>query len=259
MIVVRATLKDWSSRWAEMNAAVATTGHAMRVSTAGDHDRRIAAMFDRVSPRYDLLNRVLSLGTDLSWRRRAVALGRLGAAGRAVDVGAGTGDLTFALARASGPGALVIALDLSKGMLDMARRRGPVRALLASAGSLPFADGSLDRVVTGFTVRNVADLPGALREFRRVLRPGGRAVILELSHPRGRVFPFLYRLYFEGIAPRIAVLLGGDAEAYRYLPRSLRAFPAADALAGLLRDAGFREVRFERLTLGIAAIHVGDV
>ena len=231
----------------------------MRVGPRADHDRRIAEMFDRVSPRYDLLNRVLSFGTDLSWRRRAIALARLGPRGRGVDVGAGTGDLTFALERASGPGAVVIAADLSKGMIDVARRRGPVRAVIASAGSLPFADASLDRLITGFTVRNVGDLPLALREFRRVLRPGGRAVILELSHPRGPAFPTLYRLYFEQIAPRIAVLLGGDVDAYRYLPRSLRTFPGAEALAGLLREAGFREVRFERLTLGIAAIHVGDV
>lgn len=242
-----------------MSAAVATTGHAMRVGTARDHDRRIAEMFDRVSPRYDLLNRVLSLGTDRSWRRRAIAFARLGPGGRAVDVGAGTGDLTFALERRSAPGALVVAADLSKGMLDVATRRGRVRAIIANAESLPFADASLDRVITGFTVRNVGDLPRALREFRRVLRPGGRAVILELSHPRGRVFPFVYRFYFERVAPRIAVLFRGDAEAYRYLPKSLRVFPGAEALAGLLRDAGFADVRFERLTLGIAAIHVGEV
>ena len=230
----------------------------MRVARPDDHDRRIAEMFDRVSPRYDRLNRVLSFGTDRSWRRRAIALARLSATGRAVDVGAGTGDLTFALARASAPGARVVAADLSRGMLDVARRRGPLLAVIANAESLPFADGSLDRVITGFTVRNVGDLPRALREFRRVLRPGGRAVILELSHPRGPLFPALYRFYFDRVAPRIAVLLGGDPEAYRYLPRSLRPFPRADELAQLLRDAGFARVRFERLTLGIAAIHVAE-
>jgi len=230
----------------------------MRVRQSSDHDRRIAEMFDRVSPRYDRLNRVLSFGTDRSWRRRAVALARLDASQRAVDVGAGTGDLTFALARASGRGARVVAADLSKGMLDVARRRGPVLAVIANAESLPFADTSLDRVITGFTVRNVGDLPRALREFRRVLRPGGRAVILELSHPRGPFFPALYRFYFDRVAPRVAVLLGGDAEAYRYLPRSLEPFPKADALAALLRDAGFARVRFERLTLGIAAIHIAE-
>ena len=230
----------------------------MRVAATSDHDRRIAEMFDRVSPRYDRLNRVLSFGTDRSWRRRAVALARLESAGRAVDVGAGTGDLTFALAAASAAGSRIVAADLSRGMLDVARGRGPVLAVIASAESLPFADGSLDRVISGFTVRNVGDLPRALRDFRRVLGPGGRAVILELSHPRGPLFPALYRFYFDRVAPRIAILLGGDGEAYRYLPRSLRPFPKADALAQLLRDAGFARVRYERLTFGIAAIHVAD-
>lgn len=230
----------------------------MRVAATSDHDRRIAEMFDRVSPRYDRLNRVLSFGTDRSWRRRAIALARLDTPGRAVDVGAGTGDLTFALAAASAPGSRVVAADLSRGMLEVARRRGPVLAVIASAEALPFPDGSLDRVISGFTVRNVGDLPRALRDFRRVLGPGGRAVILELSHPRGPLFPAIYRFYFDHIAPRIAILLGGDAEAYRYLPRSLRPFPKAEALAQLMREAGFARVRYERLTLGIAAIHVAE-
>lgn len=219
-------------------------------------------MFDLIAPRYDRLNRVLSFGTDVGWRARAVALARLGAAERGLDIGAGTGDLTIGLLQASDPGSRVVAVDLSPRMLAIAARRlGPALgrrsvALVANAGSLPVADGSIDRVVSAFTLRNVGDLPRALREMHRVLGPDGRVVLLELSHPPSRAFARVYRWYFEVVAPRIATLLGGDEAAYRYLPRSLRAFPGAERLAEMLVDAGFQSVRYERLTLGIAAIHV---
>jgi demethylmenaquinone methyltransferase/2-methoxy-6-polyprenyl-1,4-benzoquinol methylase len=229
-----------------------------------DHDRRIAEMFDRVAPRYDALNRILSGGRDVGWRRRAIALARLGPREVALDVGAGTGDLSFGLLAVSDPSARIIAMDLSPVMLDMLRRRADVREarrvapLLANAERLPFADGSFDRVVAGFAVRNFGDLTLGLREVRRVLRSGGRAVVLELSTPPNPLVGALYRLYFEQLSPRIAALLGGDAAAYHYLPRSVAAFPGADALAERMRDAGFARVRYERLSFGIAAIHVGE-
>ena len=233
--------------------------------TSADHDARVGAMFDRIASRYDRLNRVLSFGTDLWWRRRAVALARLGRGERAVDVGAGTGDLSFALLAASTSTARVVGVDISEGMLAVSVQRArslPVgqryTPVIASAEALPLPDASVDRVVSGFTIRNVGDLPRSLAEFRRVLRPRGRAVILELSHPSPAAFARVYRGYFERIAPRLATLLGGDADAYRYLPRSLRPFPRAEALAALMRDARFGRVRYERLTLGIAAIHVGE-
>jgi demethylmenaquinone methyltransferase/2-methoxy-6-polyprenyl-1,4-benzoquinol methylase len=178
-----------------------------------------------------------------------------------LDVGAGTGDLSFA---AVARGAEVIAIDLSAGMLAVlaqrstGARRARIRALVGSAESLPLPDASVDRIVTGFTIRNVGDLGRAFAEFRRVLRPGGRAVVLELSHPPGAAFAWLYACYFERVAPAIATLLGGDRDAYRYLPRSLRRFPEPERLAAMLRDAGFR-VTFERLTGGIAAIHTAEV
>jgi demethylmenaquinone methyltransferase / 2-methoxy-6-polyprenyl-1,4-benzoquinol methylase len=225
------------------------------------HDREIAMMFDRIAARYDVLNRALSFGTDRSWRRRAMARAEIRPGMTVLDIGAGTGDLSF---DAAARGAEVIAIDLSLGMLAVLERRSTdaqrvrIRALVGSAESLPLPDACVDRIVTGFTVRNVGDLARAFAEFRRVLRPGGRAVVLELSHPPGAAFARLYAFYFERIAPAIAVLLGGDREAYRYLPRSLRPFPEPERLAAMLRDAGFR-VAFERLTLGIAAIHVAEV
>ena len=226
-----------------------------------EHDHAIAAMFDHIAPRYDRLNRILSFGADRSWRRRAIDAARLGPGQRALDVGAGTGDLALGLLRASDPSSTVLAVDLSPVMLALARRRlaalaGRYRAAVANAESLPLPDGCVDRVVSAFTLRNVGDLPRALREMRRVLRPGGRLVLLELSHPPGAVFGAIYRWYFGTIAPRLAAALGGDVDAYRYLPRSLRPFPDADRLAALIREAGFAEVHYERLTFGITAIHV---
>jgi demethylmenaquinone methyltransferase/2-methoxy-6-polyprenyl-1,4-benzoquinol methylase len=229
-----------------------------------DHDRRIAEMFDRVAPRYDALNRILSGGRDVGWRRRAIALARLGPRDVALDVGVGTGDLAFGLLDASDPSARVIGVDVSPLMLEAARRRAGEQGerrfavTLATADALPFADGAFERIVAGFAVRNFGDLAVGLREMRRVLRAGGRAVILELSTPPNPVVGVAYRLYFHRLSPLIAATLGGDAAAYRYLPRSVAAFPNAEGLASRMRDAGFARVRYERLNLGIAAIHVGE-
>jgi demethylmenaquinone methyltransferase/2-methoxy-6-polyprenyl-1,4-benzoquinol methylase len=160
--------------------------------------------------------------------------------------------------------ARVIGVDVSPLMLGAVRRRAEDRAqrlfspLLATAEDLPFADGSFERVVASFAVRNFGDLTRGLREMRRVLRAGGRAVVLELSTPPNRLVGVAYRLYFHRVSPLIAAMLGGDAAAYRYLPRSVAAFPDAEGLAKRMRDAGFARVRYERLNLGIAAIHVGE-
>ena len=218
-------------------------------------------MFDRIAARYDFLNRVLSFGTDIGWRKRALARAGIQRGHDVLDVGAGTGDLSFA---AAAQGAQVVAIDLSAGMLAVLARRATadqrtrIQPLVGNAQDLPLPDASIDRIITGFTVRNVHDLARALAEFRRVLRPGGRAVILELSHPPSAVFARVYSFYFDRVAPAAAALLGGDRDAYRYLPRSLRPFPGAERLAEMLREAGFQRVTFERLTFGIAAIHVAE-
>jgi demethylmenaquinone methyltransferase/2-methoxy-6-polyprenyl-1,4-benzoquinol methylase len=221
-------------------------------------------MFDRIAPRYDLLNRLLSLGTDLSWRRRALDLAPLGDGGRALDVGTGTGDFALALLARWPQSASVTGIDISPGMLEVARRRAAkaglgarYERLVASVESLPFADAQFDVAIAGFVIRNVGDIPRGLSEMRRVLRPGGRAVILDLHTPRNRAIRRLYRSY-SILSPRLAAALGGDPDAYRYLPRSIEAFYEPEALAELLRVAGFSRVTFERLTFGIAAIHVGE-
>ena len=196
-------------------------------------------MFDRIAPRYDLLNRVLSVGTDLSWRRRALDLARLYERGRALDVGTGTGDFAIALLARSPRSATVTGVDISAGMLRIAERRaadaglGPrYTRLIASVESLPFADGQFDVATAGFVIRNVGDIPRGLREMRRVLRPGGRAVILDLYTPRN---PTVRRLHRAGsfLTPRLAAALGSDPEAYRYVPRSIEAFYDPETLATL--------------------------
>lgn len=222
-------------------------------------------MFDTVSGRYDFLNRVLSLGRDASWRHRAVSHARLGAGEVGLDVGVGTGDLAFDLLAASDPSSRVVGIDLSERMLERLRRRvaaSPLGTRLevraADAQSLPFGDASFDRVTAGFAVRNFGDLDAGLREMRRVLRAGGRAVVLEFSTPPSPLVRVGFRAYIHRLVPRLAALLGGDAEAYRYLPESIERFPRAEALAERLRVAGFSAVRFERLMLGGVAIHIAD-
>ena len=226
------------------------------------HESRVRAMFDAIAGDYDRLNRSLSFGQDLLWRLAAARRARLEDGEIALDIGTGTGDLAFTLLRMSAPSSRVVGLDVSASMLDLAvwkaSRAGlseRFSVIQGTALDVPAPDRSFDRVVSAFTLRNVADLSRTFAEMRRVLRYGGRAVLLELSRPRTGPFARVYRAYFYSMLPRLATLLGGDPAAYTYLPDSLTPFPDVDALAALLQDAGFREVRYTRLTFGVATIH----
>lgn len=222
----------------------------------------VAEMFGRIAPRYDLMNRVMTAGMDRRWRAVTVAETRLRPGGSALDVATGTGDLAFALARVAGSRGRVVGIDFTDPMLDLARQKirpaGPAPAFQhADALNLPFPDGGFDAVTIGFGLRNVADVPRALAEMRRVLRPGGRMACLEVTKPRIAPLAAGFYTYFDHVVPLLGALLNGSREAYTYLPYSLRPFPDAAQLRGLMLDAGFRHVHIRFLNVGTIAVHVG--
>ncbi len=220
-------------------------------------------MFDRIAPRYDLLNRVLSAGTDVRWRRQAVDYLGLDERARVLDLCTGTADLLIeALGRA--PGRSGVGVDLSfemlaRGASKLLRRGMQGRAALASGDveRLPLRAGLFDGALVAFGIRNVGERRAALAEVLRVLRPGGRLVVLEFSTPPG-LLGRLYRFYFMRVLPRIGSLVSGDAGAYGYLPASVDRFPAPERFADELRAAGFGRVEWQTLTFGIAHLHRGE-
>jgi demethylmenaquinone methyltransferase/2-methoxy-6-polyprenyl-1,4-benzoquinol methylase len=213
----------------------------------------VRSMFDRIAPVYDAMNRVMTAGLDQRWRRAtAEAVVRPG--DRVLDACCGTGDLALACERAGGR---VVGLDFSERMLERARRKS--QTVEWSPGdllSLPFPESSFDAATVGFGVRNLDDLERGLGELRRVLRPGGRLGILEITQPRGVAAPF-YRLWFDRLVPLLGRLLPGGS-AYTYLPASVRRFPGPDELAALLAAAGFRDVRYRLFAAGIVALHTAE-
>jgi demethylmenaquinone methyltransferase/2-methoxy-6-polyprenyl-1,4-benzoquinol methylase len=214
----------------------------------------VDAMFDAIAPRYDLCNRVISLGLDLGWRRRTVASLGLPAGGRVLDLACGTGDLSRELARA---GLVPVGIDRSGGMLAAARTRGDAARLLrGDALALPLRDGSFDGIVCGFALRNFASLPPVFAECARLLRPGGRLALLEVATPRHPLLQLGHRLWFGRVVPILGGLLS-DAAAYRYLPRSVAYLPGQEALATMLTAAGFSAVEREALSGGLAQIITG--
>lgn len=219
-------------------------------------------MFGRIAGRYDLLNHLLSGNVDKRWRRLVARTLRpwLVEGARVLDVACGTGDLALALA-SEGEGA-VVGLDFCRPMLEIARRKavGESRGLPFVEGDalrLPFADESFDVVTIAFGLRNLAGVEEGLRELLRVLRPGGRAAVLEFSSPVVPGFSALFRFYFARVLPRVGGLVSGSRGAYEYLPDSVSRFPDQKRLAELMREAGFEEVEYRNLTGGIAALHTG--
>jgi demethylmenaquinone methyltransferase/2-methoxy-6-polyprenyl-1,4-benzoquinol methylase len=226
--------------------------------SAEDHARRVREMFAKVSPRYDLLNHLLSANIDSRWRRRVVrkVAPLLTKGAWVLDVGCGTGDLSIELFEKTA--ARVTGIDFCRPMLKLAKAKAPGLAFIeGDALRLPFADASFEGLTIGFALRNLASVEEGLGELLRVLKPGGVVAILEFSQPVVPVFRGLVGLYYWRLLPWIGGFLSGSRGAYEYLPDSISKFPDQQTLATMMRAAGFEEVCFENLSGGVAALHTG--
>jgi demethylmenaquinone methyltransferase / 2-methoxy-6-polyprenyl-1,4-benzoquinol methylase len=220
---------------------------------------QVRAMFDRIARVYDLMNSVMTAGLHHRWRERAADLAAVGPGGRALDVACGTGDLAIELARRVGPTGTVVGSDFSEAMLERARQKSSaVTWEWANALELPYPDDGFDAATVGFGARNFSDLDRGLAEMARVVRPGGRVVILEITTPQRPPLSTFFSIWFDRIVPALGKL-AGDPDAYAYLPSSVKRFPAPDALAGRMAATGLTDVRWVLTAGGIIALHVGTV
>jgi demethylmenaquinone methyltransferase/2-methoxy-6-polyprenyl-1,4-benzoquinol methylase len=229
-----------------------------------DKARRVRGVFDSVASRYDLMNDLMSGGAHRLWKHFALSLTGLRIGDRALDVAGGTGDLSAGMAQQVGESGLVLLTDINAAMLAAGRDRlindGLVRnvqCLQANAECLPFTDASFDCVTIGFGLRNVTDKPAALASMRRVLKPGGRLIVLEFSKPTSETLARVYDAYSFKLLPLMGRIVTGDADSYRYLAESIRKHPDQQTLLGLMRAAGLEDCRFYNLLGGIVAVHRG--
>ncbi len=224
---------------------------------------QVRAMFDRIAGPYDVMNSVMTAGLHHRWRRRAVDLAAVRPGDRALDVATGTGDLAIELARRVGPNGEVVGSDFSEGMLERARDKAPparrasaqLRFEWGDAQALPYADASFAAATVGFGARNFADLEAGLGEMARVVRPGGRVVVLEITQPQRPPLSTFFALWFDRLVPLLGRIT--DEQAYSYLPSSVKRFPEPRALAAMLERAGLEQLRWILTAGGIIALHVG--
>lgn len=221
----------------------------------------VRTLFARIARRYDLMNSLMTLGRDRTWRRHTVAEAVVPAGGWILDVATGTGDLALEVLQQR-PDARVVGLDFTPEMLILAQQKAGENhdgfgLVAGDALRLPYMDGLFDAVVTGFALRNVTDIPAAFAEMARVTRPGGRVACLEIAKPRFPVFRRLFGLYFYRLVPLLGGWITGQRSAYTYLPHSLTAFLSPDELVEVMLGTGWRDVHYRRLMLGTVAVHVG--
>jgi demethylmenaquinone methyltransferase/2-methoxy-6-polyprenyl-1,4-benzoquinol methylase len=231
-------------------------------------ETQVRAMFDRIARLYDRMNTVMTAGLHHKWRRRAADLAAVSPGDRVLDVATGTGDLALELAGRVAPGGEVIGVDFSERMLELARAKAaaapapPVKTSVqfnaANALALPYPDGSFAAATVGFGARNFSNLDQGLREMARVVRPGGRVVILEITTPRRPPLSTFFELWFDRIVPALG-RVAGDSDAYSYLPSSVRRFPGPEELAATMARSGLDSIRYVLTAGGIIAIHVGEV
>lgn len=218
----------------------------------------VQKMFDAIAPRYDLMNAVMTFGQHQQMRRAAAKLARPPRQGLALDLATGTGDFAVALQDVE-PTVRVVGVDFALEMMRLGQTKYASRVRFAAGDllRLPLPDNTFDCSVNGFVLRNVADVRMAFAEMYRVLKPGGRAISLEITSPRTPIWKDIFDIYFDHLMPHIGGWLSGQPEAYRYLPQSVRAFLKPEQVVALMRDLGFREVTFRRWALGSMAVYVG--
>jgi demethylmenaquinone methyltransferase/2-methoxy-6-polyprenyl-1,4-benzoquinol methylase len=220
---------------------------------------QVRAMFDRIAGVYDLLNSVMSVGMHHRWRTRAADLAEIGPGDKVLDVATGTGDLAIELKRRVGADGTVIGSDFSEGMMELARAKAPdIRFEWGNALELPYEDGSFDAVTAGFGVRNFSDLAQGLSEMVRVVRPGGKVVVLEMTTPERPPLSWFFQIWFDRIVPNLGKV-AGESDAYTYLPNSVKRFPGPRDLAALMSAVGLDEMRYVVTAGGIIALHHGRV
>lgn len=224
--------------------------------TADSKRRYVRRLFATIAPRYDLITRLLSFGLDQRWKRRLISLAEIGPGGRLLDLACGTGDLAL---MAADRGAVVTGLDITPPMIVRARKRpGGMRVnwMVGDMSALPVSASSVDVVTTGYGLRNVPDLPGALREIHRVLRPGGRLCALDFDRPESAFMRRVYLAYLTVVGSALGWILHRDPDTYRYIPASIRRYPGSRGVVRLMREAGFSDVRRARVLGGLMAIHI---
>jgi demethylmenaquinone methyltransferase/2-methoxy-6-polyprenyl-1,4-benzoquinol methylase len=222
-------------------------------------------MFNSIAPRYDLLNRLLSLRQDVYWRKKMISALALPDNGKVLDMACGTGDVMLEIYRQKGRGLTIIGSDFSPAMLQLARQKTSGRAIADTAAliagnalHMPFKPTCFDAVTIAFGIRNIADKKSALTAFYNGLKKGGRLAVLELTTPPKGLFLSLYLFYFKRILPIIGWLVSGNPQAYHYLPESVLHFPESKDFAGMMKAAGFRNIRWRRLTIGIVTLYLGE-